>query len=375
MFYANFKRSCGVITGTVSSALNLTRTASVSSCETNDDDRSFRQRVSHNNNNNNRKNSTTGSILSSIKNQSMNNNIIPSGIKPTNNQPLTSKPPPGVSFQPKVSYPQWDYNWDGRDASYKASNNYNKNGGVTRHIILVRHGQYEMESSDDKLRILTPMGRQQALFTGQRLASLASAISKTTSTSTSTSTTTESTNTKQPSSSSTGTTVQPCTIKAIHVSSLTRAIETANIISSVIQPSTTIIDVDEYDETAVTAAAATSIINCTEPDPLLSETIPMYIIPDRPEITFKNNQERDDGFQQAENAFHKYIHRTDIPESSPLSLLSNNNEQTTHEFEIIVCHANIIRYFICRALQVWFVYFFEKKKSFPGFFLLFLFPT
>jgi len=40
-----------------------------------------------------------------------------------------------------------------------------------------------------------------------------------------------------------------------------------------------------------------------------------------------------------EKAFHRYIHR-------PLS------SQTEDSHELIVCHANVIRYFVCRALQI-----------------------
>ncbi|VDN51201.1 unnamed protein product [Dracunculus medinensis] len=39
-----------------------------------------------------------------------------------------------------------------------------------------------------------------------------------------------------------------------------------------------------------------------------------------------------------EAAFRKYIHRASV-------------KQTKNSFEIIVCHANVIRYFVCRALQ------------------------
>ena len=40
-----------------------------------------------------------------------------------------------------------------------------------------------------------------------------------------------------------------------------------------------------------------------------------------------------------EAAFRKYFHRAEP-------------EQEKDSFEVIVCHANVIRYFICRALQL-----------------------
>lgn len=41
--------------------------------------------------------------------------------------------------------------------------------GVTRHIILVRHGQYDETEKEDDKRILTELGRKQADLTGKRL--------------------------------------------------------------------------------------------------------------------------------------------------------------------------------------------------------------
>lgn len=40
---------------------------------------------------------------------------------------------------------------------------------ATRHIILIRHGQYNLEGKDDKEKCLTDMGKKQADYTGQRL--------------------------------------------------------------------------------------------------------------------------------------------------------------------------------------------------------------
>jgi serine/threonine-protein phosphatase PGAM5 len=40
---------------------------------------------------------------------------------------------------------------------------------VTRRIVLIRHGQYEDRATSDEERVLTPLGREQAALTGQRL--------------------------------------------------------------------------------------------------------------------------------------------------------------------------------------------------------------
>lgn len=40
---------------------------------------------------------------------------------------------------------------------------------ATRHLILIRHGQYNLDGETDKERILTELGREQAKFSGKRL--------------------------------------------------------------------------------------------------------------------------------------------------------------------------------------------------------------
>lgn len=87
----------------------------------------------------------------------------------------------------------------------------------------------------------------------------------------------------------------------------------------------------------------------------------------------------DEHHPRIENAFRKYFYRAPIPatlENIPATNTNTDNEtksdakvvatspsaETTrndklqthpqHEFEIIICHANVIRYFFCRALQL-----------------------
>jgi serine/threonine-protein phosphatase PGAM5 len=130
-------------------------------------------------------------------------------------------------FTPKVPYPFWDYNWDGKmtqNPSAITTGNQGEGAGGTaaagggrgevhgtvRHILLVRHGQYE-ENVDgvdgdklDKLRKLTPLGRLQAEQTGQWLAKIQQGIDEE---------------------------FGPCNIKIVRSSSMTRARETAEIIA------------------------------------------------------------------------------------------------------------------------------------------------
>jgi serine/threonine-protein phosphatase PGAM5 len=82
-----------------------------------------------------------------------------------------------------------------------------------------------------------------------------------------------------------------------------------------------------------------SSIQVDEPDPLLNEALPSPMIPIRPDIEGAE-EEIDANHDRIERAFRKYIYR------------STNEEDNEDEFEIIVCHGNVIRYFFCRALQL-----------------------
>jgi serine/threonine-protein phosphatase PGAM5 len=89
-------------------------------------------------------------------------------------------------FVPK--YAQWDRNWDKREPetlirrSRKASRTEkiehtldqiaSKTAKATRHIILIRHGQYNLDGSTDEENYLTKLGEDQAMGTGRRLKEL-----------------------------------------------------------------------------------------------------------------------------------------------------------------------------------------------------------
>lgn len=55
-----------------------------------------------------------------------------------------------------------------------------------------------------------------------------------------------------------------------------------------------------------------------------------------------------------EAAFQKYIHRAEPYDDHEMVEHSHEEEHydNPHEFEVIVCHGNVIRYFFCRALQL-----------------------
>ncbi|XP_050931005.1 serine/threonine-protein phosphatase PGAM5, mitochondrial isoform X1 [Lates calcarifer] len=186
----------------------------------------------------------------------------------------------------------WDFNWDKRDPSVLSngkkkesatedptSEQDNGKPKATRNILLIRHSQYNLSGSSDKERILTPLGREQAELTGQRLAALGLKYDV-----------------------------------LIH-SSMARATETANIISKHLP------------------GPGVELVSCD----LLREGAPIEPVP--PVTHWKPDavQYHEDG-ARIEAAFRRYIHRADP-------------KQKEDSYEIIVCHANVIRYFVCRALQ------------------------
>ena len=121
----------------------------------------------------------------------------------------------------------------------------------------------------------------------------------------------------------------PCQVKALRVSNLTRAKETAAIIASYL-PNT---------------------VQVTDPDPMLNEGRPCHTIPGG-RMSPKDIETTDMHHPRIEAAFRQYIHRA-LPPTDDDNLSSKNNvaaapPESQHEFEIIVCHANVIRYIMCR---------------------------
>ncbi|KAK7087512.1 serine/threonine-protein phosphatase PGAM5, mitochondrial-like isoform X2 [Littorina saxatilis] len=186
---------------------------------------------------------------------------------------------------------RWDENWDKRDPksmvkppkveTEESLKGYDeevkkKTPKATRHLILIRHGQYVDTALIDEERILTALGREQAEITGQRLRDLDLDYTRMVS------------------------------------STMARAVETADIIHKYLPG----LQLDRDDILREGAPI--------KPEPYHSTW--------RPEVYFHQDGAR------IEAAFRKYFHRADA-------------EQKGDSVEIIVCHANVIRYFACRALQ------------------------
>ena len=64
------------------------------------------------------------------------------------------------------------------------------------------------------------------------------------------------------------------------------------------------------------------------------------MIPLRPDVP-NAEKEIDENHERIENAFQKYIHRSD-----------SKDAENRDEFEVIVGHGNVIRYFFCRYVRV-----------------------
>lgn len=189
--------------------------------------------------------------------------------------------------------------------------------GVTRHVILIRHGQYNEQEKLDENRKLTPLGREQADYTGKRLREMIEGVA--------------------------GTGFTGCNVKVVRVSNMARAKETADIIASHL-PS----------------------VERAEPDPDLNEGRPAHNLPGGSAST-STIEKTDEHHPRIEAAFEKYFYRAkDLPkdketgddedhtdENNPKDPNSGEQKEgSRHEFEVIVCHANVIRYFLCRALQI-----------------------
>lgn len=73
---------------------------------------------------------------------------------------------------------KWDSNWDHRDPKTiyakmeKTPTDKCEIPSKSRHLYLVRHGQYQINEKREEDKKLTELGRKQAALTGQRLKEL-----------------------------------------------------------------------------------------------------------------------------------------------------------------------------------------------------------
>ncbi|GKY92391.1 hypothetical protein MPSEU_000210000 [Mayamaea pseudoterrestris] len=214
-------------------------------------------------------------------------------------------------WHPLVPYPLWTKNWDGREPASTGDKELDREQmrrirkhGVTRHIILIRHGQYDESEKEDELRKLTPLGKEQAALTGKRLADMMAGAEDD---------------------------FGPCNITHLRVSNMTRAKETADIIASYLPN-----------------------VRFEDPDAQLNEGRPCHHIPGV-KVSKRTIELTDENHFRIEAAFRQYFYREPLADSHDLQCvaeLQDKHDGEQHEFEVIVCHANVIRYFLCRALQL-----------------------
>lgn len=196
--------------------------------------------------------------------------------------------------------------------------------GRVRHLLLVRHGQYDLDSSE---KSLTELGREQARRLGERLAAMEKGRQK----------------------DRYG--EVPVHYGGIWTSDVRRALETVEIVADLLP------DVPLH-----------------EPDPLLAEGMPTVPHPTsraariRPADIFVEGS-------RVEAGFRKYVHR-DVDHKRLAERMKREAERTEasggkkivgatkskdagadaskpeHVYEIYICHMNVIRYFVMRALQL-----------------------
>mmetsp|Transcript_17955 Transcript_17955/g.42156 ORF Transcript_17955/g.42156 Transcript_17955/m.42156 type:complete len:352 (+) Transcript_17955:54-1109(+) len=220
----------------------------------------------------------------------------------------------------------WDSDWDGRAKPTSSCTTPVKTTGPIRHLLLIRHGQYNL---DDDEHGLTDLGREQSAKLGQRLLSERLGLKK------------DRYGEVQ---------VQ---YSGIWVSTVTRARQTAEILSSYLP------DVPVQD-----------------PDPLLAEgkpTVPHPTSqqPARPADIWEDSARMEAGFRKFVHRAvdHKRLAEKEAKREKKLKKELGEGyvppekqeaERTEVEkepepqrvYEIYVCHMNLIRYFVMRALQL-----------------------
>lgn len=195
---------------------------------------------------------------------------------------------------------------------------------ITRHVILIRHGQYDETGLTDDQKVLTELGKRQAKLTGKRLAELVEAND-----------------------------IRGgcCSVRRFSVSQYTRAIQTADIIYHQL--------LEMYQRNEIPQDQR---VTKSEPDPLLNEGVPAHFIPGEEANSTRMGMWTEsigNDNPRIEQAFQKYIGNSEWlleekerRESANEEFGGGTSVEHFHEYEIIVSHANLIRYITCRSLQI-----------------------
>jgi len=210
---------------------------------------------------------------------------------------------------------KWDWNWDHREPTVTEKDETSDSDFVDvrapgknayRHIYLIRHGQYDTEAKGDENRKLTTLGHEQARFTGDRLAHYFTLEKQRAEASW-----------KKKNPEADASEFKYPTVKVFQ-SSMMRAQET----SAEVQ--------DMFKEAKLDFEFSGESDLLREGPPYPAEP---PITKWCPEAAYWEESAR------IEAGFRKFIHRAE-------------QEQDDLSHEVVVCHANVIRYFACRALQL-----------------------
>eukprot|EP00906_Rhabdomonas_costata_P035849 RCo050350 len=186
---------------------------------------------------------------------------------------------------------RWDDRWD-QGASHNAdSSAAAAPRSVRRQLILIRHGQY-LDSGDN---FLNERGVKQAVEAGKRLKQLCDPQ---------------------------GCPLVSPEISALWCSDLKRARQTAGIIAEQV------------------GFPADKIQVCN----LLREGMPCEPQPTIPKIAKLSVEQRKRHAERAEQAFRKFVRRPSAGKA--------DSQPPTSTVEVVVGHANVFRYFVCRGLQL-----------------------
>lgn len=196
--------------------------------------------------------------------------------------------------------------------------------GRTRHLLFVRHGQYSLDDTDvegEGRHGLTELGRQQSRLLGERLAAMAAGVKK----------------------DKYG--EVKVRYEAIYSSDVLRAVQTADIVAEYLP------DVPR------------------KMDPLLAEGPPAVPHPGSSSELLRS-ADRWEASARIEAAFRRHVHR-EVDHKAEAKRAKHQGDEVAppevqgktgseapaqqdaeHSYEIFVCHGNVIRYFVMRALQL-----------------------
>lgn len=225
----------------------------------------------------------------------------------------------------------WNDDWDGRHpaTTASASEKATETKGRIRHVLLVRHGQYNLEDPENGL---TELGREQARLTGKRLADLAAGVKR----------------------DAYG--EVKISYSQLVCSTVLRAQQTAEIISQELP------GVPRAPDDVLLAEGFPVLPLPQGPDMLRKGSVyPARILEEGPRIEagFRKYIRRDIDHKRPSSDKQNALHEGYAPQKAAASMArmlpsveAAATASSEHEYVIVICHMNVIRYFVARALQL-----------------------